>query len=173
MRCHAPKIRVCRRKSRHRCGHKSPEFRHRFDVNGTALTGICEATMVDRLLRELTEKVGEIADRKDFSAEQVTKLETMLNTLANAVAKGRREQSQELTFSLERIGQVLETLKAERLRNVIRQPPRGGGFFPVGWRRNGGAPFPRRRSGASNGAKAGRASQAFRCKTAGWLCRGC
>lgn len=73
----------------------------------------------ERLLCELSDKVEKIADRKYFTAEQVAKLETMLNPIANVIAKKQGEHHEELKSSLDRMGQALDMLKAEKRDSVV------------------------------------------------------
>lgn len=73
----------------------------------------------ERLLQDLLEKVSEIVERKDFSAEQVAKLEKMLNAVTNAITKRQGEHHQELESTLERIEQALNDLKTEKQDNII------------------------------------------------------
>jgi len=73
----------------------------------------------EQMLRKLLEKVSDLADRKEFTAEQVAKLETMLNTVAKAIAEKHGEYQDELQSCLDRIGQALETLKAEKRDSIV------------------------------------------------------
>lgn len=73
----------------------------------------------ERLLKELEKKIGEIADRKEFTTEQVDKLEAMLKTVINAISKEQREHHGELKSSLDRIGQALDALKSEKQDSVV------------------------------------------------------
>jgi hypothetical protein len=78
----------------------------------------------ERLLKELAEKIGEIADRRDFSAEQVATLERMVNAVANAVTRGQAGRKEELKASLDRIEQALDALRAEKQDGVVHHEHR-------------------------------------------------
>jgi len=73
----------------------------------------------ERMLRELLERVGNLADRNDFSTEQVEKLETMLNAVANTIEKEQGEYRNELKSSIDRIGQALDALRAEKRDSIV------------------------------------------------------
>ncbi|MDR2912522.1 MAG: hypothetical protein LBV38_04380 [Alistipes sp.] len=85
---------------------------------------LAESDESERLLRELSEKVGNLADKKEFSVEQVAKFEAMLNAVANAVIKRQVGHDEELKSSLERIEQALDALKAENQDSVIHHEHR-------------------------------------------------
>jgi hypothetical protein len=78
----------------------------------------------ERLLKELTEKIGEIAEKKDFSAEQVATLERTVNAVVNAITRRQSERNEELKSSLERIEQALEALKAEKQDSIVHHEHR-------------------------------------------------
>ncbi len=73
----------------------------------------------DRMLRELLDKVGEIADRKEFTAEQVATMEKMVNGVANFFIKRQTEFHEEMKSSLDKIGQALDALKTEKQDSVV------------------------------------------------------
>ena len=73
----------------------------------------------DRLLRELSKKVGEVADRKEFTAEQIAELKKIFTGIANFFLKKQDERYGEIKSSLEKIGQALDALKAEQQDSVV------------------------------------------------------
>ncbi len=74
----------------------------------------------NRLLRDLSNKVGEIADRKEFTAEQIAELKRLFTGIANFFLKEQDERFGEIKSSLEKIGQALDALKAERQDSVVQ-----------------------------------------------------
>jgi hypothetical protein len=82
-------------------------------------SGTADSDEGEWLLRELSDKIGAIADQKEFTAEQVAKLEAMLNAVANAIVKRQAGYNDELKASLERIEQALDALKAEKQGGIV------------------------------------------------------
>jgi hypothetical protein len=101
--------------------HFKLDRRSKNDAEGAETVDADES---EKLLRELSEKVGDLTDKKDFSAEQVATLERMVDAVANAIAGGQAECNEELKSSLERIEQALDTFKAEKQDGVVHHEHR-------------------------------------------------
>jgi hypothetical protein len=78
----------------------------------------------DKLLRELSDKVGEIADRKEFTAEQIAELRKIVTGIANYFLKVQGEKYGEIKSSLEAISEQLDALKAEKQDSTIHHEHR-------------------------------------------------
>ncbi len=68
----------------------------------------------DRLLRELSKKVGEIADRK-----QIAELKKIFTGIANFFLKEQDERYGEIKSSLDAVAELLGALKAEKQDSVV------------------------------------------------------
>ncbi len=73
----------------------------------------------ERLLKELVDKVGEIADQKEFTVEQIAELKKIFTGIANFFLKEQDERYGEITSSLKKIGRSLDALKAEKQDSVV------------------------------------------------------
>lgn len=73
----------------------------------------------DQLLRELSKKVGEIADRKEFTAEQIAELKRIFTGIANFFLKEQGERYGEIKSSLDAVAELLGALKAEKQDSIV------------------------------------------------------
>ena len=72
-----------------------------------------------RLLRELSDKVGEVADRKEFTTEQIAELKKIFTGIANFFLKEQGERYGEIKSSLDAVAELLVALKAEKQDSVV------------------------------------------------------
>jgi hypothetical protein len=73
----------------------------------------------ERLLKELVKKVGEIADRKEFTSEQIAELKRIFTGIANFFLKEQDERYGEIKSSLDVVTELLGALKAEKQDSVV------------------------------------------------------
>ncbi len=73
----------------------------------------------ERLLKELVDKVGKIADRKEFTAEQIAELRKIFTGIANFFLKEQDERYGEIKSSLDAVAELLGALKAEKQDSVV------------------------------------------------------
>jgi hypothetical protein len=73
----------------------------------------------ERLLRELSHKVGEIADRKEFTTEQIAELKKIFTGIANFFLKEQDGRHGEIKSSLDAVTELLGALKAEKQDSVV------------------------------------------------------
>ncbi len=75
----------------------------------------------ERLLKELAEKVGKIANRKEFTTEQIAELKKIFTGIANFFLKEQDERYGEIKSSLDAVAELLGALKAEKPDSVVEQ----------------------------------------------------
>jgi hypothetical protein len=73
----------------------------------------------DLLLRELSRKVGEITDRKEFTSEQIAALKRIFTGIANFFLKEQDERYGEIKSSLDVVTELLGALRAEKQDSVV------------------------------------------------------
>jgi hypothetical protein len=73
----------------------------------------------ERPLKELAEKIGEMADRKEFTAEQTMALKRIEGAVNKALREHHGSEHQEFKSSLERIEQALDALKSEKQNGIV------------------------------------------------------
>jgi hypothetical protein len=78
----------------------------------------------DKLLRNLSDKVDEIADRKEFTTEQIAELRKIVTGIANYFLKVQGEKYGEIKSSLEAITEQLDALKAEKQDSTVHHEHR-------------------------------------------------
>jgi len=71
-------------------------------------------------LREILARIGEIADRRKFSAEQIEALQSICSEANKALLHSQAPNHQELKSILEAIGQQIDELKTENRESTVR-----------------------------------------------------
>jgi len=71
-------------------------------------------------LREILARIGEIADRRKFTAEQIGALQNICSEANKALINSQEPKHQELKSFLEVIGQQIDELKTERRDSTVK-----------------------------------------------------